>query len=540
MSYIAENMKVVDDRVVFKVDVVGGGLPGPRGPKGDPSSPLLENVNHISIPNGSSPAITRTSGDEALIREIGNVVFDKNTNQYIFTYTGTRTPYVEDQCWIYWATSPDLKVWTKRGKCTGQGAEDPYLVIEGNTYYLFVEHKDLDHPSAHAGVGLWKGDSMSSLTFQGVVLEHSETGWDSGDVSSPTMHLDGGLWYMFYEGRQWPIDNQRGAIGLATSSSLDGPWTKMTESSPLISGTQIDPDTPVQWAYSLVPDDIIKSGDKYYLSFHAESNGPYVTSILMSDSLASGWVDPIGQWFTKDLSGQDVNGAGFMLVQHNGKLMTMSNQGNGVYVAELTNKSTGSWYYRTVPLSASSELHSVAGGNKNEIIQFNLNTDKTFGWRSNKAGKAGVVKKLVNKTDFSLTIQPESGVRINNLTTGYIIKPQTTVDFILTAVDRWEVLFIYDHKEFLSKSIEFGSDINGDTTLSEDDNSKLREITSAGQITLAGTLTDGWNIQLVNISEGVVEIVGDLRFTSINKLVPGKGCVIYKKGGVFQTIGLEE
>jgi|SRR5690606_5715689 len=94
----------------------------------------------------------------------------------------------------------------------------------------------------------------------------------------------------------------------------------------------------------------------------------------------------------------------------------------------------------------------------------------------------------------------------------------------------------------LSKIIEFGDDISGNITLSNSDNSKLREVTALSTITIPNGLDVGWNIQLTNISEDDTTIVasGTLRNGAANKLKPGEGCVIYHKGGnIIQAIGLE-
>src|SRR5690606_12055611 len=71
-------------------------------------------------------------------------------------------------------------------------------------------------------------------------------------------------------------------------------------------------------------------------------------------------------------------------------------------------------------------------------------SNKSFGWRSNKAGKAGIIKKIINaSSSYTISLTPDSGVRINNSTSTYVIPANTTVDFLLTAVDRWETIMVY-------------------------------------------------------------------------------------------------
>lgn len=98
-----------------------------------------------------------------------------------------------------------------------------------------------------------------------------------------------------------------------------------------------------------------------------------------------------------------------------------------------------------------------------------------------------------------------------------------------------------DTSSKLDKSIQFGADISGSYTTTESDNSKLFEITATATITLDSSMPDGWNAEYVNVSTSTSDFVtnGAMRDPLINKLPPKKGCVVYKKDGVFNIIGTE-
>lgn len=97
-----------------------------------------------------------------------------------------------------------------------------------------------------------------------------------------------------------------------------------------------------------------------------------------------------------------------------------------------------------------------------------------------------------------------------------------------------------DNSGKLDKLIRFGADIDGEYTFTEDDNSKLFEVVSESELILPDGLPAGWNVNVVNVSEYECTVVGNLRVSEQNKLMPNSGCVIYhKEQDIFQAIGLE-
>jgi len=203
------------------------------------------------------------------IREIGNVLYDPDdtTHPYKLVYTGYPGAYDGNDTAIGWASSTDGITWIKQGELTGitRASEDPYLVKDGSTYYIYVEDKD-DVP--FRDIRCWTSTDFSTWVDEGEVLGPTVSEWDEDDVSSPVVWIEGSTWYMLYEGRT-SGGVQRGAVGLATSA--DGlVWTKEA-SNPVLAG--VNPgegfDGAIQWTDSIIPDDIRMVEGKYVLGFHA-------------------------------------------------------------------------------------------------------------------------------------------------------------------------------------------------------------------------------------------------------------------------------
>lgn len=100
-------------------------------------------------------------------------------------------------------------------------AEDPWIVKYDDIYYMYYEDK-YDIPFRHINLST----STDGVTFteyaENPVLDYNDAAWENQDVSSPVVYIENGTWHMFYEGR---TAVQNGQIGHATSS--DGlTWSK--------------------------------------------------------------------------------------------------------------------------------------------------------------------------------------------------------------------------------------------------------------------------------------------------------------------------
>ena len=130
-----------------------------------------------------------------------------------------------------YATSPDGTVWTKYsgnplferggpGSFDENGIFPTSVVFDGGTYRMWYTGVDL--PDYFFTVGYAESpDGVSWTKHPGPVLE-TGSGWDSWDVSAPSVIFDGSIYHMWYWG--YARDGEDG-IGYATSA--DGiEWAK--------------------------------------------------------------------------------------------------------------------------------------------------------------------------------------------------------------------------------------------------------------------------------------------------------------------------
>lgn len=241
-----------------------------------------------------------SGAEDENIREIGNVFYDPADASfpYKMSYSGHTGAYAENNVYVFGAKSADGLNWVKTGKLViSRSSEDPYIVKSGNTFYLYVEDKEV---VPFRNIRLYTAtDFDGPWTDMGDVLVYNGASWESGDVSSPVVWKEGATWHMLYEGRRETAPWQSGAIGHATSA--DGvTWVK-DAANPIITGWQTARG-PAGWAQWLVPDDIKIYDGSYYLYFHGVHHTPRVDGsgtnrwgcgVLVSDDLIA-WRDPLG------------------------------------------------------------------------------------------------------------------------------------------------------------------------------------------------------------------------------------------------------
>jgi hypothetical protein len=150
--------------------------------------------------------------------------------------------------------------WTKYGPpIISRAAEDPYVVLVDGVYHLFAEDK-ADVPFRN--IRHYHSTDFINWVDDGDALDVQSggdpPGWESGDVSSPTLWIENGAWNLIYEGRG---AGYLGRLGLATST--DGfQWTRVS-TSPIFYAP------PDAWdGTAQVPDDIVRIGEQYCLVYH--------------------------------------------------------------------------------------------------------------------------------------------------------------------------------------------------------------------------------------------------------------------------------
>ena len=147
---------------------------------------------------------------------------------------------------------------------------------------------------------------------------------------------------------------------------------------------------------------------------------------------------------------------------------------------------------------------------------------------------------VLNLTPHNLTIVANhslASVKFS-LNEDLLIPPNTSARFLVANGS----IYLIDYVDPKANDILFGSDITSNYSFLASDNGKLLEITNGSTMNLSDSLSNGWNVQVVNLTENdiIFNTNGTLHNPDANVLKPTKGCVIYKKSGVFKAIGLEE
>ena len=251
---------------------------------GDPySDRTLLAFDYIGGFEGTNPVIACGGGAEwdEHIREIGNVLYEPTDTgkEYKIFYSGYNGAYVQNTVYIGYAYSSDGISWTKAGQVIVRSLEDPYVVNVSGTYHLYAE----DKTGAIGDIRKYHSSDCVVWVDDGVVLSPVPATWESDDVSSPVVWLEGATWYMLYEGRE--TLGQRGAVGLATSA--DGSTWAKEATNPVFEGSDID------WADRVVPDDVRRVSGVYYLTLHAYNGAEWRAGMAVSSNLTL-WNDYYG------------------------------------------------------------------------------------------------------------------------------------------------------------------------------------------------------------------------------------------------------
>lgn len=384
--------------------------------------------NNMQVPFGSVPVILPTAGEDELIREIGNVVFDKNTNQYIITYSGSLNPYTGGNTFVYWASSPTAEpgTWVKQGKLTNTPSEDPYLNIIGNTYRLLAERKS---GNDHLGIELFIGTSLGSLVSQGIIIAPTPGTLYSSDSSSPVEFVFNGKYILIFEGRS---SGNAGVILI--SESTDG-INYTVNPVPIVQGFQRGINT---WFTHCVPDDYVHINGRHYITLHAYNGSSFVCGVFESIDLVT-WEDSLNTWISIDLTNNDVSGFGLMLLRKDRSIHAFNciDSNVGIYQGRLNVRGNDKFRYssRISPTTAS----ELAASNRNEILETPITANTTWQIRSDLSSNAGYFKIIKNTSAFTLTLQPLAGVTINGSASNFSVLAGDSIIMYLTDVNTWHI-----------------------------------------------------------------------------------------------------
>lgn len=209
---------------------------------GTPIAPSATSVPPIGPWTHSASYIT-TSGTQSYqyiepenMINVGGTYYavfeDRDVSPYTICIMSTTNPAVTTG-WTFVTTAINLG--------GSSNAQSPFLYTDGTTYYIFYWHSDNTiHYATASSVG-------GTYTDQGTALGKGSTGaWDAAAVYEPCIipnYNGSGNFAMLYtgSGSGGPgAGNEQ--IGMATASSITGPWTKNSSNPiiPLGSAGQVD------------------------------------------------------------------------------------------------------------------------------------------------------------------------------------------------------------------------------------------------------------------------------------------------------------
>lgn len=281
--------------------------------------PLHYDLKFNYLLNGDTSFKADPAGWDQGIKHPGNTIYDGT--QYIMTYSGYMLPYTDTTVYVGYVTSPDNKTWTKKGKLLSVPMEDPYLVYYQGTYYLYADDKSV-YP--FTGISLHTSTDLVTWTDQGTVLNKDTSNlYEKTDVSSPTVWVENGVFYLFYTARNQASNtaSQQYAGAISVATSTDGIHFTKSYQNPLIEGTGTPIFAPqrgdIKWATNIFSDDIFKVEDKYYMTFHGydSASNHFKTGIAISKDLYH-WSDYLRSWVSRQTDVEDI---GEVMVWWNGK-----------------------------------------------------------------------------------------------------------------------------------------------------------------------------------------------------------------------------
>lgn len=208
------------------------------------------------------------------IREIGNIIYNPISEEYFFFYSGYNGEYAQNNVFVGMAYSNDGIKWEKYGKILNLSAEDTYLIIHNDTFYMFFEDKE-EVPFRRVSLATSKDGRNWEVVKRGVINpSRFRFSWQHQDVSSPVVVRIEEGWVLIYEGRG--LFNQ-GKFGYAFSKDLVN-WKKKTY--PIFSGGSY-------WDHHVVPDDIIFYNESYIISYHGYNKeiGDWQSGLAISNDL---------------------------------------------------------------------------------------------------------------------------------------------------------------------------------------------------------------------------------------------------------------
>jgi hypothetical protein len=228
------------------------------------------------VPYAGNPLFTGTGRDtwDREIRERGFIL--REGNAWRLWYTGYNTKRGETKALGY-ATSHDGLAWERypgNPIFDGVWTEDVFVLPHEGVYYMFAEGRnDIAHLLTSADGLRWQERGSLDIRMR------SGEPISAGPYGTPTVWLEAGTWYLFYE---------RDDTGVWLATSTDArTWTNVEDTPVLARG----PEPYDRQAVAL--DQVVRYHGRYYGVYHANGaadwKGPWTTCLAASDDLRH-WV----------------------------------------------------------------------------------------------------------------------------------------------------------------------------------------------------------------------------------------------------------
>lgn len=222
-------------------------------------------------PYGKNPVFEGTDADtwDQMIRERGYILFEEGA--FHMWYTGYRAGSDSRMCLGY-ATSPDGIRWTRYPDnpiFTRSWVEDMCVVTHEGVYYMFAEGlHDIAHLLTSTDRRNWHDHGP---------LDVRKTGGqpiEPGPYGTPTIWIENGTWYLFYERRD-------AGVWLATSQDRLV-WTNLQDEPVIAKG-------PARYdQHAVALNQVIQYRGRYYGYYHGTAEEPWkdwTTNVAVSDDL---------------------------------------------------------------------------------------------------------------------------------------------------------------------------------------------------------------------------------------------------------------
>ena len=235
-----------------------------------PSDFPPELVDWVAYEGNPLLAGTGTDTWDRMIRERGFVLREADT--WRLWYTGYDADPAETMRLGY-ATSPDGVRWTRHPAnpvFDDTWTEDVHVTKHDGAYLMFAEGRnDVAHLLTSADGVRWEEKGRLDVrTRSGAPLS-------PGPYGTPTVWVESGTWYLFYE---------RGDEGVWLATSADRRVWRNVEDAPVI-----DRGPEAYDRHAVALNQVVRYGGRYYGVYHANADpewkGPWTTCLAASDDL---------------------------------------------------------------------------------------------------------------------------------------------------------------------------------------------------------------------------------------------------------------